>query len=74
MSESEGVSIGEAVVVKALYEVLVVEAEKKGERKRQIKTEIARLEKENPKTIEAFEEREARIKALLDEFSELGGK
>ena len=70
MSESEGVSIGEAIVGKALYEVVVVEAD----RKREIKTEIARLEKENPKTIEAFEEREARIKALLDEFSELGGK
>ena len=70
MSESVGYSIGEAVVVKALYEVLVVEAD----RKREIKVELARLEKENPQTVEAFDEREAQIKALLDEFSELGGK
>jgi len=70
MSESVGYDLGEAIVGKALYEVLVVAAA----RKREIKAEVARLEKENPRTIEDFDKREAQIKALLDEFSELGGK
>ena len=69
MSESVGYSIGEAVVVNALHEVLVVEAD----RKREIKVEVARLEKEKPKTIEAFEEREEKIKELMDELRELTG-
>ena len=69
MSESIGESIADAIVGKALYEVLVVEAD----RKREIKAEVARLEKENPKTIEAFEAREEKIKELMDELRELTG-
>ena len=69
MSESVGYSIGEAIVVKALHEVLVVKAE----RKREIMSELARLEKENPRTLEAFEAREEKIKELMDELRELTG-
>ena len=70
MSENIGLRIGEAIVVKALREVLIVEADKK----RELRVEIARLEKETPRTLEAFEEREAQIKALLEKLSKLGGK
>lgn len=69
MSENIGYDIGEAIVGNALYEVLVVEAD----RKREIKVEVARLEKERPKTIEAFEAREEKIKELMDELRELTG-
>lgn len=69
MSENIGYKIGEAIVVKALYEVLVVEVKRKWE----LRVEIARLEKETPRTVEAFEARETQIKALLEELSGLGG-
>ena len=69
MSENIGYQIGEAIVVQALHEVLVVEAD----RKREIKAEIARLEKERPETIEAFEVREEKIKELMAELRSFTG-
>lgn len=69
MSENIGYKIGEAIVVEALREVLV----ERPEQKQKIRAEIARLEKANPRTVEAFEEREARIKELLEELHKLGG-
>lgn len=70
MSENIGYRIGEAIVVKALREVLIEEPDKR----RELRAEIEKLERLNPRTVEAFEEREAQIKSLLRELSRLGGK
>jgi len=69
MSENIGYKIGEAIVVNALYEVLVVGPD----RRKELRAEIARLEKENPRTLEAFEEREKKIKELMVELREFTG-
>ena len=69
MSETLGEQIGEAIIVNALHEVFVVEADQKIE----LRAEIARMEKEDPRTLEAFEAREARLKELMDELRELSG-
>jgi hypothetical protein len=69
MSQSYTDLIAEVIVVDALQEALVRVPDKR----RELKIEIARLENENPKTVEAFEEREAKIKGLLRELRELGG-
>lgn len=69
MSQRLGEQIGEAIVVNALREVFVVDPD----RRREIRGEIARLEKKEPKTIETFEEREEKIKELMAELRELTG-
>ena len=69
MSENIGQQIGEAIVVNGLDEVLVVEAYKICE----LRALIARLQKESPETIEAFEEREEKIKELMAELRSFTG-
>lgn len=69
MSENIGYKIGEAIVVQALHEVLVVGPD----RKKELRAEIARLEREEPRTFEAFEEREEKIKELMAELREFTG-
>ena len=65
-----GDRIGEAIMVKALRKVFI----ETPDRRRELRIKIARLEKEDPRTVEAFEMREAKIKELLDELRSLGGR
>ena len=70
MSQGFAERVAQVIVVKALREVFVEEPDKR----RELRIQIARLEKEDPKTVEAFNVREEKIKGLLEELRSLGGR
>ena len=68
MSQLLGDQIGEAIIVDALRKVFVEEPDKRLE----LRAKIEALEREDPRSVEAFEEREKKIAELMDELRTLG--
>ena len=68
MSQRLGDQIGEAIGIKALREVFVEEPDKRLE----LRGKNEALEREDPRSVEAFEEREKKVAELMDELRTLG--